>query len=255
MQKMVSAALLAALALVTTTANAKSTWIGMVGWDNAHLVKGGDIDPKAARSQRNQVDLIAHGVNLQFAGMTWENTTGLKVNLDGKLTVGRNWAYGYWNDNWGMSVDLIKGDWQGTGPSIAAAGLAYKNCSGALCFRVNPTLARVRVKTGAGDIISNGHQLNLRLDYAVNDRLSLRFHPQYQSFQDDRVGSTVKFELSATVNLSEDKRHKLILMNETYLVNNANTDGRTRWVGENSPLPGLVPGTEANYKVRYAYVF
>ncbi|GLS84067.1 hypothetical protein [Paraferrimonas haliotis] len=238
------------------SSHADSVWVTMIGAENARLVSGQtDVSP-ATKKERQQLELIAHGANIKALGMTIENTTGTKFNRNGDLTAARNWSYGYFNDNHGISLDLIKGDWLGTGPNIAAVGYAYKKSLGDFSFRVNPTLARIAVKQGPGRYLNDhGVQLNLRGDYQVNDRLSLRVHPQFATWRNDSLGSTMKLELSATMNLTDNKRHKLSVLHESYLVNNKASGMKTRWVGENSPIAGVVPGTEQVFKVRYAYVF
>lgn len=123
-------------------------------------------------------------------------------------------------------------------------------------FQINPAIATISNKLVSGDTFSDqGAQLNLRVDYKIHDRVSLRFHPQYANWKSDKLGSTLKMEFSATVDLSQDKRHKLSLVHEAFVVNNEASGGKTRWVGEDSPIAGYVPGTEATYKIRYAYVF
>lgn len=238
------------LSTVTSAAYAKSTWVGIVGLEQARTVQA------SSKKDVQQIETIVQGIGIDFAGLNWHNTTAAKFNRHGNITVARNWAYGYWNENFGLSLDIIKGDWQGVGPSIFAAGVAYKNCSGDLCFRINPTLARLDNKLADGSNFNDhGAQLNVKLDYKAHDRLSLSFHPQYAYWQSDTMGSTLKLELGATFDLTESKRHKLMLVNEHFMVNNRASGLRTRYVGENAPIAGYVPGTESTIKLRYAWIF
>ncbi|WP_207234073.1 hypothetical protein [Shewanella maritima] len=233
-------------------AQAKSgaTWVGILGFETARTVK------PESKQDIQQVEAIVNGIGINFAGLKWDNTLAAKVNRRGEISVARNWAYGYWNDNFGVSIDLIKSDWKGTGPIIGAVGLAYKNRWDNLSLRINPTVARLSNKLTNGSTFDDtGMQLNVRMDYQINDRLSLRLHPQYASWRSDQMGETLKVELGASVNLTEDKRHKLMLVNEHFLVKNSGTGMRVRYVGEDSPIGGYVPGTEQTFKLRYAYVF
>ncbi|WP_428772630.1 hypothetical protein [Vibrio sp.] len=247
--KLLGSALLASAAMIPAHASA-TTLVGIVGFETAKTVQPTD------KKDKQQVETILQAVNLDFLGLNWNNITAAKWDRNGEITVARNWAYGFWNDNYGMSVDLIKGDWQGAGPNIGAVGLAYQNCWDSFCLRANPTLAAIDIKTTGGDVIKdNGAQLNVKMDYAFNDTFSATFHPQYATWNSDDLGQTLKLEFGLTANLTADKRHKLMFVHEQFMVNKKSTDMKTRYVGEDSPLGGYVTGTEATYKIRYAYVF
>ncbi|WP_198419049.1 hypothetical protein [Motilimonas pumila] len=100
-----------------------------------------------------------------------------------------------------------------------------------------------------------GDQLNVKLDYQVNSRLSIGFHPQFAYWKSDDMGSTLKLDMNATFNVSQGKRHKLMLVHECFLVNNRASGNKTRFVGEGSPIGGYVAGTESAIKLRNVYVF
>ncbi len=250
MKKLLLVPALISGALVAAMPASAATIIGGLGFESARTVQ------PTEKKEKQQVEAILQAVNVEFLGLNWSNTTAAKINRNGDMTVARNWAYGFWNDNFGVSVDLIKGDWLGAGPNIAALGLAYQDCWGKFCLRVNPTLAAIDMKGADGQVFKdNGAQLNLKADYQFNDTFSATFHPQYASWNDDELGQTLKLEFNLTANLTDDKRHKLMLVNEHFLVNNASTDHRTRYIGENSPFGGYVVGTESTLKLRYFYVF
>ncbi|QYK13410.1 hypothetical protein K0I63_02500 [Shewanella rhizosphaerae] len=250
MKKLLLVPVLLSGALVAATPASAATIIGGLGFESARTVQ------PTEKKEKQQVEAILQAVNVEFLGLNWSNTTAAKINRNGDMTVARNWAYGFWNDNFGVSVDLIKGDWLGAGPNIAAVGLAYQDCWDKFCLRVNPTLAAIDMKGADGQVFKdNGAQLNLKADYQFNDTFSATFHPQYASWNDDELGQTLKLEFNLTANLTDDKRHKLMLVNEHFLVNNASTDHRTRYIGENSPFGGYVVGTESTLKLRYFYVF
>ncbi|QYJ98143.1 hypothetical protein K0J45_02525 [Shewanella alkalitolerans] len=250
MKKLLLVPALLSGALVAATPASAATIIGGLGFESARTVQ------PMEKKEKQQVEAILQAVNVEFLGLNWSNTTAAKINRNGDMTVARNWAYGFWNDNFAVSVDLIKGDWLGAGPNIAAVGLAYQDCWDKFCLRVNPTLAAIDMKGADGQMFKdNGAQLNLKADYQFNDTFSATFHPQYASWNDDELGQTLKLEFNLTANLTDDKRHKLMLVNEHFLVNNASTDHRTRYIGENSPFGGYVVGTESTLKLRYFYVF
>ncbi|PST92536.1 hypothetical protein [Photobacterium jeanii] len=244
------ASVLAVGVLSATPCFADSVWVGTLGFEHAKTVTA------KSKKEVQQLETILHGANIDLLGLKFENTTAAKWNREGQITVARNWAYGYWDDNFGLSLDLIKGDWRGSGANIGALGLAYKDCWGDLCLRVNPTLAHIQVKkTSAVNTTDTGAQLNLKMNYQVLDSINLGFHPQYAYWRSEALGSTLKLDFNATMDLTEDKRHKLTLMHEAFVVNNRATDMKTRFVGEGTPLSGYVPGTEATYKLRYSYIF
>lgn len=118
---------------------ANATWVGVVGFEHAKTVQA------TSKKEVQQVELILNGMGKEFAGLTWDNTTAVKMNREANMFIARNWAYGYWNENYRLSVDLIKGDWGGTGPNIGAVGLAYKNCFDKLCFRLTRLLQQSRI--------------------------------------------------------------------------------------------------------------
>ncbi|MEZ8825608.1 hypothetical protein AB6E04_14705 [Vibrio amylolyticus] len=227
-----------------------TTLIGVVGYESAQTV-----DKQATKKERQQVETLFRAVGFDFLGLNWDNTLAAKWNREGKISVARNWGYGYWDDNYGLSVDLIKGDWSGQGPQVGALGIAYKNTWDGFSLRINPTLATIDNKTTSGRITDNGAQLNVKMDYQFNDRISATFHPQYAYWNSDALGSTLKAEFNVTANLTEDKRHKLMLVHERFAANNRGTGMKTRYIGENSPIGGYVSGTESTVKLRYAYIF
>ncbi|GAM72308.1 hypothetical protein JCM19236_3506 [Vibrio sp. JCM 19236] len=241
--------LAASLLLAIPSANA--TWLGIIGIEGARTVQSD------SKRDTTQVETILKGVGLEFSGLSIDNTLAAKWNADGKMTVARNWAYGYWNQNHGVSLDLIKGDFLGAGPSIASVGYAYKDCWDGFCLRVNPALAYLSIKSPSTSSRQSdqGAQLNVKMDYKLSDRFSLGFHPQLAVWKSDDNGSTLKLDFNATFNLSKSGDHKLMLVHERFAVNNRSTDMRTRFVGEGDPIAGYVPGTESTLKLRYVYKF
>ncbi|WP_198419048.1 hypothetical protein [Motilimonas pumila] len=109
------------LSMMFVTATAQAAWLGIVGYENARTVQ------PSKKQDTQQVETILQGVNLDMLGMNWNNTLAAKWKSDGELSVVRNWAYGFWDANHGMSIDLIKADWSGKGPVIASLGYAYQN--------------------------------------------------------------------------------------------------------------------------------
>ncbi|QLE86991.1 hypothetical protein FLM48_19095 [Shewanella sp. Scap07] len=240
--------ILAACTLLISS-QASATWVGIVGHEQARTVQ------PTSKSDVRQLETILQGNQLEFAGLTWDNTTAAKWR-NGNISVARNWAFGYFNQHHGLSIDVVKGDWSGKGPVIGALGYAYKQRWQDLSLRINPAVAAISNKLADGSTLnSHGAQLNIKLDYRVHPRLSFGFHPQYAYWQNDTLGSTLKLDFNATFDITDNKRHKLMLVHEQFLVNNRATDMKTRYVGENSPIAGYVTGTEATFKIRYAYVF
>ncbi|MDO6496723.1 hypothetical protein [Photobacterium sanguinicancri] len=238
------------LSTVSWAEASNATWVATLGFEQARTVT------PTKKKDAQQVETILHGANVNLLGLTWANTIAAKWNREGQITVARNWAYGYWNDNFGLSVDLIKGKWRGQGANIGAVGLAYKDCWGDFCLRVNPTIASIDIhKPSAAKVTDNGAQLNLKMNYQITDRINVGFHPQYAYWRSDALGSTLKLDINATFNITEDKRHKLTLLNESFVVKNRASDMKTRFVGEGTPLAGYIPGTESTYKLRYTYIF
>jgi hypothetical protein len=237
------------LLVLSIPLQSQAAWVGIVGHETANTVQS------TSKSEIRQIETIVQGINIDFAGLTWDNTSAAKWN-NGEISVARNWAYGYWNDNHGFSVDLIKGDWSGTGPLIGSIGYAYKKSWDNLSLRINPTIATISNKLTSGMTVKDqGAQLNVKLDYAISPRVKVGFHPQYAHWKSDDIGSTLKLEFNVSYDLTEDKRHKLMLVHERFLVNNRASGMRTRYVGEDSPIAGYITGTESTIKVRYAYVF
>lgn len=237
------------LLLLALPFQAQAAWVGALGFEQAQTVQ------PSSKSEVRQLETIVKGVNLDFAGLTWENTTAAKWN-DGKISVARNWAYGYWDENNGLSIDLIKGDWSGQGPIIGALGYAYKTNWKDLSMRFNPTIATISNKLSTGDTITDqGAQLNVKLDYQIHPRVKLGFHPQYAYWKSENIGSTLKLDFNAIIDLTENKRHKLMFVHERFMVNNRASGMKTRYVGEDSPVAGYITGTESTFKIRYGYIF
>ncbi|MDN2480842.1 hypothetical protein [Vibrio agarivorans] len=229
--------------------SAHATWLGILGIESAKTVQ------KTSKKETSQTETILQGVNLDLGGFKIDNTTAAKWNSEGAMSVARNWSYGYWNDNHGVSLDLIKGDFSGVGPSIYSIGYAYKDCWDSFCLRVNPALARLNYKGSDKTEKDEGFQLNVKMDYKVNDFFNIGFHPQYATWQDDKNGATLKLDFNATMNLGDSGKHKLMLVHEAFAVNNEATNMKTRFVGERSPVAGYVQGTESAVKLRYIYRF
>ncbi|MEX0334976.1 hypothetical protein [Vibrio tubiashii] len=227
------------------TPNVHAAWHGIIGAENATTVQPHSL------SERNQVETILQGSNLNFADLSIDNLTAAKWDKSGKLMIGRNWTYAYWNDHHGFSADIIKGDFQGVGPRILSAGYAYKDCWEKACIRLNPALATLKI----GNQTDSGVQFNLKWDYKFTDRFSAGFHPQYATWKNDENGSTLKYEFNTTFSLGDTGKHKLMFVHERFAVNNRATGMKTRFVGEGDPIAGYVSGTESTIKLRYIYRF
>ncbi len=240
-----------ATSLLFAVPSVNAAWLGIIGIEGARTVQS------ESKKDTTQVETILQGVGLELGGLSIDNTLAAKWDRDGRMTVARNWAYGYWNQNHGVSLDLIKGDFLGAGPSIGSVGYAFKDCWDGFCLRINPALAYLSNKSSTTKSRQNDHgaQLNIKIDHKINDRFSLGFHPQYAIWDSDTNGSTLKLDFNATFNLSKSGDHKLMLVHERFAVNNRNTDMKNRFVGEGDPIAGYVPGTESTLKLRYVYKF
>ncbi|AIW16714.1 hypothetical protein VITU102760_04045 [Vibrio tubiashii] len=240
-----------ATSLMIVIPSANAAWFGILGIEGAKTVRSD------SKHDTFQTETILQGAGLDLGGLTVDNITAAKWNKDGKITVARNWSYGYWNDHHGLSLDLIKGDFLGAGPSIGSIGYAYKDCWDNFCLRVNPAIAYLSNKsaTTGSRVEDQGFQLNTKMDYRVTDRLSFGFHPQYAGWLSDENGGTLKLDFNVGLDITGSGDHKLMLVHERFAVNNRSTGMKTRFVGEGDPIAGYVAGTESTVKLRYVYKF